>query len=197
MNVLGKLFLKGLAVVIPVTLTGAILWWMARGAEDILGGLLVEFLPAGWYIPGMGLVSALAMTILIGLLTHNVIDFAIFEPGVMTSFWAVAACLIALDAQHRSQTEHQLRTGALFRFFILAAVAISVWALFNYALLPVARTTARTRSALKRVRQTHELLAEAATLDPFDPAPLTLNARLYVEHYEHTGDGVGGERCDE
>ena len=45
MNVLGKLFLKGLAVVIPVTLTGAILWWMARGAEDILGGLLVEFLP--------------------------------------------------------------------------------------------------------------------------------------------------------
>ena len=33
MNTLGKLFLKGLAVVIPVVLTLAILWWMATGAE--------------------------------------------------------------------------------------------------------------------------------------------------------------------
>ena len=40
MNALGKLFLKGLVVVIPVTLTLAILWWMARGAEEILGGML-------------------------------------------------------------------------------------------------------------------------------------------------------------
>ena len=29
MNVVGKLFLKGLAVVIPAALTLAILWWLA------------------------------------------------------------------------------------------------------------------------------------------------------------------------
>ena len=34
MNVIGKLFLKGLAVVIPVTLTLAILWWFARARDD-------------------------------------------------------------------------------------------------------------------------------------------------------------------
>ena len=49
MNVLGKLFLKGLAVVIPVTLTLAILWWMARGAEEILGGLLMLTVGLGPY----------------------------------------------------------------------------------------------------------------------------------------------------
>lgn len=81
MNALGKLFLKGLAVVIPVTLTLAILWWMARGAEQVLGGLLMKFLPQGWYIPGMGVVSAVAMTILIGLLTHVILFQKLFAVG--------------------------------------------------------------------------------------------------------------------
>jgi uncharacterized membrane protein len=81
MNALGKLFLKGLAVVIPVALTLAILWWLARGAERILGGLLIWFLPEGWYIPGMGVVSAVAMTILIGLLTHVIVFQKLFAIG--------------------------------------------------------------------------------------------------------------------
>lgn len=70
MNSLGKLFLQGLAVIIPVTLTLSILWWMARGAERFLGGLLMMVLPEGWYLPGLGVISAIAITILIGLLTH-------------------------------------------------------------------------------------------------------------------------------
>jgi len=81
MNALGKLFLKGLVVVIPAVLTLAILWWFARGAEQILGGLLMRFLPVGWYIPGMGVVSAVAMTILIGLLTHVIIFQRLFALG--------------------------------------------------------------------------------------------------------------------
>lgn len=81
MNALGKLFLKGLAVVIPVTLTLAILWWMARGAEQFLGGLLMRVMPDGWYIPGMGVVSAVAMTILIGLLTHVILFQKLFAIG--------------------------------------------------------------------------------------------------------------------
>jgi uncharacterized membrane protein len=81
MNALGKLFLKGLAVVIPVTLTLAILWWMARGAEQFLGGLLMRVLPEGWYIPGMGVISAVAMTILIGLLTHVILFQKLFAIG--------------------------------------------------------------------------------------------------------------------
>ncbi|MDH3787303.1 MAG: DUF502 domain-containing protein [Xanthomonadales bacterium] len=81
MNTLGKLFLQGLAVVIPAALTGAILWWFARGAEQILGGLLKSFLPAGWYIPGMGVVSGIAMTILVGLLTHVILFQKLFALG--------------------------------------------------------------------------------------------------------------------
>ena len=81
MNALGKLFLKGLVVVIPVSLTVAILWWFAREAEQILGGLLMSFLPSGWYIPGMGVISAVAITILIGLLTHIILFQKLFAFG--------------------------------------------------------------------------------------------------------------------
>ena len=81
MNALGTLFLKGLAVVIPVTLTLAILWWLARGAEQFLGGLLTRVLPEGWYVLGMGVVSAVAITILIGLLTHVILFQRLFEIG--------------------------------------------------------------------------------------------------------------------
>jgi uncharacterized membrane protein len=79
MNSLGKLFLKGLAVVIPVVLTIAILWWMAAGSERLLGGLLTRIMPEGWYIPGLGLASAIAMIILVGLLSHILIFQKLFQ----------------------------------------------------------------------------------------------------------------------
>ena len=81
MNALGKLFLKGLAVVIPVALTLAILWWMATGAEQLMGAILKFTLPDGWYIPGMGLVSGLVLIALIGLLSHVLIFQKIFNLG--------------------------------------------------------------------------------------------------------------------
>jgi uncharacterized membrane protein len=81
MNALGKLFLKGLAVVIPISLTLAILWWLAREAESLLGGMLMRFLPEGWYVPGMGVISAVAITILIGLLTHVILFQRLFALG--------------------------------------------------------------------------------------------------------------------
>lgn len=81
MNALGKLFLKGMAVVIPVALTLAILWWMATGAEQLMGAILKFTLPDGWYIPGMGLVSGLVLIALIGLLSHVLIFQKIFNLG--------------------------------------------------------------------------------------------------------------------
>lgn len=81
MNTPGKLFLKGLAVVIPAALTLAILWWLARGAEQFFGGLLLRILPQGWYVPGMGVLSAVAMTMLIGLLTHVILFQRVFALG--------------------------------------------------------------------------------------------------------------------
>jgi uncharacterized membrane protein len=81
MNNLGKLFLQGLAVTIPVALTLAIAWWLAASAERLLGGMLIRILPEGWYIPGLGLVSAIALILLVGLLSHVIIFQRLFEWG--------------------------------------------------------------------------------------------------------------------
>ncbi len=81
MNALGKLFLKGLAVVIPTALTLAILWWVAAGAERLMGTVLKFSLPEGWYVPGMGLISGLALIALIGLLSHVLIFQKLFNLG--------------------------------------------------------------------------------------------------------------------
>jgi uncharacterized membrane protein len=79
MNSLGKLFLKGLAVVIPVVLTVAILWWMATGSERLLGGLLTRVMPEGWYIPGLGLAAAIVLIVIVGILSHILIFQKLFE----------------------------------------------------------------------------------------------------------------------
>ena len=81
MNVIGKLFLKGLAVIIPIGLTLAIAWWLAASAERLLGDLLILLLPEGWYVPGMGLVSTMALILLVGLLSHVIIFQRLFEWG--------------------------------------------------------------------------------------------------------------------
>lgn len=81
MNSLGKLFLQGLAVTIPISLTLAIAWWLAASAERLLGELLMKLLPDGWYVPGMGLVSTMALILLVGLLSHVIIFQRLFEWG--------------------------------------------------------------------------------------------------------------------
>ena len=98
MNNIGKLFLQGLAVTIPVALTLAIAWWMAASAERLLGGVLIRILPEGWYIPGLGLVSTMALILLVGLLSHVIIFQRLFEwgesllarlPGIKTIYSAL------------------------------------------------------------------------------------------------------------
>lgn len=112
MNVLGKLLLKGLAVVIPIALTLAILWWIATGAERLMGSVLKYTLPDGWYVPGMGLLSGLALIVLIGLLSHVLIFQKLLNLGetifrrlplVKTIYTAIKDFIAYLDPDKDSE----------------------------------------------------------------------------------------------
>lgn len=111
MNSIGKLFLKGLAVIIPVVLTIAILWWLAAGAERLMGTFLATALPEGWYVPGMGLASGIALVFLAGLLSHVLIFQKVFVwgevlfnrlPLVKTIYTAIKDFIGYLDPQNKS-----------------------------------------------------------------------------------------------
>jgi O-antigen ligase len=127
-----------------------------------------------------------------GLLIHNLIDFAIFEPGVFTTFWAIVACLIALDFHQKSRPPFVLKPTPLARIVMATVGLVLIWACFNYALIPVAKSTAKIRRANQAIlygqfQQAHQLLAAAAEDDRLSPAAPSLNAGLYLHHYQITG----------
>jgi len=65
-----RLFLKGLATIIPIALTLLIVLWLADLAEDGVGFLIKLVLPENWYLRGMGLVGGIGLVIAIGLLSQ-------------------------------------------------------------------------------------------------------------------------------
>lgn len=60
-------FIKGLAAVLPVSLTIYVIYWLGTTAESMLGGLLRVVLPAHVYRPGMGLLVGFVVVLLAGL----------------------------------------------------------------------------------------------------------------------------------
>ena len=61
-------FLVGLATVLPIFLTVAIVIWMVAAAEAMMGALLRFIIPDSIYGSGMGLVAGLALIFVIGVL---------------------------------------------------------------------------------------------------------------------------------
>jgi len=123
----------------------------------------------------------------LGVLIHNLVDFAIFEPGVFTTFWAIMACLIAFDFGHKSRRQFVGKPALFTRVLVTTGVLVLVWAYLNYAFFPVAKAGANIKLAMQRPRYTHELLDKAAKDDPLDPSALNLNGRLYLQDYNDTG----------
>jgi len=78
---LGKLFLSGLAALLPIIVTLAILWWLGSTAEAFLGRAIKLTLPEHWYIPGMGLAAGIALVFAVGVLLHAWIFRQIFSWG--------------------------------------------------------------------------------------------------------------------
>jgi len=70
MQTITRLFLRGLLVLVPIIITAALLYWLFISAERLFRVPLQLFLPEGWYISGMGVIFALAFTLLIGVLAN-------------------------------------------------------------------------------------------------------------------------------
>ncbi|MDX1527394.1 MAG: DUF502 domain-containing protein [Gammaproteobacteria bacterium] len=71
MDDLWKIFLRGLATVVPVAVTISILYWIGVSLESVLGGILQLFIPEKYYLPGTGLVIALIATFAVGATAHR------------------------------------------------------------------------------------------------------------------------------
>ena len=126
---------------------------------------------------------------ILGVALHNLIDFAIFEPGVLTTFWAMMACLIAIGSHTNSRPPLVLKPKPFVKILIVTAALATSWVYFSYVFVPVARSTARIRKAngaisTGRFEYAHQLLEKAANDDVLSSSALYLNGRLYLRHYK-------------
>ena len=81
MQTLIRLFLKGLAALIPIVLTVAILVWLAGMAESGMGRLIRLVLHEESYVTGMGLLAGVAVVIMVGLLSQMWLFKRLFDLG--------------------------------------------------------------------------------------------------------------------
>lgn len=71
MRQIGRIFLGGLAALLPAVITLWLAAWLVVSAERGLGGLLRLVLPEPYYLPGMGVVLALGLVFAVGLLVRT------------------------------------------------------------------------------------------------------------------------------
>jgi uncharacterized membrane protein len=70
LNDVGRVFLRGLGVVVPLSLTLYIAYAVIMASERAVGGMISALLPQGWYCPGVGTLVALVLVFVIGVLTR-------------------------------------------------------------------------------------------------------------------------------
>lgn len=106
-----RILLKGLAVVIPVLVTGYIIIWLVTSLESFCRILIGLVLPDRYYLPGLGFVVGIVVVGLIGLLFHiglfrktwTLIEKAIYRiPMIKTIYGAVKDFM---DFMNRSSSE--------------------------------------------------------------------------------------------
>jgi O-antigen ligase len=137
-------------------------------------------------------IAAILFCAILGVTLHNLIDFAIFEPGVFTAFWAIIACLIATDFHRGSRSPTAVKVSRPTRLVLSAAGLILMAAYVLFVWSPVYKSTVKIRQAhqaiaVSRFRQAHALLSAAAEDDRLSPAALSLNGRLYLQQYDQIG----------
>jgi uncharacterized membrane protein len=63
---LWRTFLTGLVPIIPVLVTGYVVYWLFTAADSLLSGVGQALLPPGWYFPGLGLIFAVLTVLALG-----------------------------------------------------------------------------------------------------------------------------------
>lgn len=74
-------FLSGLLVVLPALVSIVVIAWLIRIAESIFGAIPRLLLPPGWYFPGLGILLAIVVIMLVGAFLHAWLFHRLVERG--------------------------------------------------------------------------------------------------------------------
>jgi tetratricopeptide (TPR) repeat protein len=136
------------------------------------------------------LISAMVSSIL-AVLLHNLIDFALFEPGVWTAFWIAMACLAA-GSRTRPDEAAPTRLQPAWQAVVIVVALVSLASYGLYVWRPVWSATVHIQKAqdeadLGLFDPAHDDLSAAFRADPLSATAVDLNGRLYVQQYARSG----------
>ncbi|MBA7659295.1 hypothetical protein ES703_67272 [subsurface metagenome] len=219
---------KRLAIVLAIIVSAALLFIRpiifplpptASPQERQAGIIILYIMPvivfiAGFLLAAAGerpakrahssIAAAALFCAVLGVAFHNLIDFAIFEPGVLTVFWVMIACIIAIGYQTNPRPQVVLKPAPFVKVLTVAAGVVITCVYLNYALIPVSNASAKIQQAneaisLGRFEQAHKLLDYAVEDDSLSPTALSLNGRLYLHHFKLTPNNrdllLQAEKC--
>ena len=116
MKSLGRIFLTGMLTVLPVLATFYLAVWLVTAAERFVGAQLVWLIPDEYYRTGMGLVLAIVLIFLVGLLMHALLFRRLFgwaerlllEIPLLRSIYGALRDLFGLFAGHGEEQALQV-----------------------------------------------------------------------------------------
>jgi hypothetical protein len=177
----------------------------ATPQERQAGIIIMYIMPAIVFIGGFSLavagettktpyssmtISALFCAVL-GVVSHNLIDFAIFEPGVFTVFWALIACMISISCRKYPRPQIVLRPSPLIKKLTIVGGLAFIFVYLSYITIPVSKTSAKIQLANRAIysgqfEKAHRLLESSSKGDPLSSEALSLNSKLYLHQFNIT-----------
>lgn len=131
--------------------------------------------------------SCALMCGLAAVLIHNLVDFALFEPGNWTLFWLFAAIIIA---QVHNSAEQPVRIHQLDfskRLGLGAGLVIASIAYLSIVLLPALKAEQIFKKALIADTPPMDLIEAAIAADPLSSKTAHQAASLMVQMYQNQG----------
>jgi len=143
--------------------------------------------------PGTGLsysaLSASLVAAVLAVLLHNLIDFAIFEPGVWITFWMLLACLVAIRSHREAAPAAASHRAPMLKWLAGCATFVLLGAYILWIWVPAYRMTVgigQSQQAVSsgRFDQAHNALEQATQADRLSPVAASFNGRLYLQQYD-------------
>lgn len=79
MRFLMRSFLRGLVAILPLALTGGLMWWAVAAGESLLHQVCLLFVREDQYWPGMGFLLSVGLVIAIGILMYSFVVRRIYR----------------------------------------------------------------------------------------------------------------------
>lgn len=156
---------------LPAVIFAFVVWLLDKSINDDLD---YDFLQAA-------LLSAIVAVIL-----HNFIDFAFFEPGIMSIYFLAVACFAAISKDRLNRFGWWVHIdkpdAVLLSLILTAALAVVLW--LGY--VPLIRTTQKLSQTFNSKTLDLKQVSKAASYDRFDCKIYPFIARTLWSEFEYT-----------